>query len=164
MLDILQRLIESLREELSQYGEMLRLLEQEQELVVHRLPADLLQTVTSINSQGAEIQAARRRREEVQRQLAASLEQPENTALTEIIPRLPPEYQPLLEALRQENNQLLLRIHQRARQNHLLLNRSLELMQQFINTLSPVNAPVYNETGGILPTLLQPRSTYDAVG
>ena len=31
-----------------------------------------------------------------------------------------------------ENNELLVRVQQRARQNHLLLSRSVEMMQRFI--------------------------------
>ena len=47
-----------------------------------------------------------------------------------IIPLLPPDYRPLVQALVQENNELLARVHQRTRQNHLLLSHAVELMQQ----------------------------------
>ncbi len=46
-----------------------------------------------------------------------------------------------MQALVQENNELLVRVQQRARQNHLLLLRSLELMQKLINSLFPGSRP-----------------------
>ena len=51
----------------------------------------------------------------------------------EIIPQLPEAYRPLIESLVDENNSLLQRVQQRARQNHLVLSRSVELMQDFLN-------------------------------
>ncbi len=55
-----------------------------------------------------------------------------------LIPLLPADYRPLVQALVDENNELLVRVRQRARQNHLLLSRSVELMQGLLNTLLPV--------------------------
>ena len=80
-------------------------------------------------------------------------------------PLVPAEYRPLLDALVRENNQLLFRVQQRARQNHLLLSRSLELMQRFLSTLFPTrDNQVYNDHGTRpiwAPTL---RPLYEAVG
>ena len=56
----------------------------------------------------------------------------------ELIPLLPEEYGPLLRALIDENNELLLRVQQRARLNYLLLiSVASTCMQRFINTLAP---------------------------
>ena len=46
-----------------------------------------------------------------------------------------------MEALVRENNELLVRVQQRARQNHLLLSHCVELMQQLINSIFPVSPP-----------------------
>ena len=81
------------------------------------------------------------------------------------IPLLPQEYRPLMHALVDENNQLLLRVQQRARQNHLLLNRSVDLMERFINTLVPGSrAPTYDEAGHLFSATLPSRPIYEAVG
>src|SRR3954463_2379259 len=117
MKELLNNLIESLREELKEYGEMLALLDQQQHLVMHRQTQDLLQCVTAINTQADTIAAARREREQHQRHITRVLEIAEDAPFTKLIPRLPSEYQPLVQALVQENNELLIRVQQRARQN-----------------------------------------------
>ena len=48
---------------------------------------------------------------------------------------MPPHYRPLVHALISENNELIERIKLRAQQNHLLMSRSLELMQRFISSM-----------------------------
>lgn len=162
---ILNNLIESLREELKEYGEMLTLLDQQQQMVMHRQTQDLLQCVAAINTQSETVAATRREREQRQRQLARALGLSEEAALAEILPRIPTDYRPLLEALVTENNELLMRVRQRARQNHLLLNRIVELMQRFIGSLFPGAQPsTYNDAGLLLAAGLPQRSIYDAVG
>jgi flagellar biosynthesis/type III secretory pathway chaperone len=165
MNELLQNLIEALREELKEYGEMLALLDQQQQRVMHRQTQDLLQCAAAINSQAETIAAARREREQHQRHIALKLDLPETAAFAELTPRLPAEYRPLVQALVQENNQLLVRVQQRARQNHLLLSRVVELMQRFLGTLFPGSPPTtYNDTGQVLAAGLPQRSLYDVVG
>ena len=59
----LQHLIETLRNELQQYGEMLALLDQQQELVGKQAADDLLRSLSAIDTQSAAIQAARANRQ-----------------------------------------------------------------------------------------------------
>jgi flagellar biosynthesis/type III secretory pathway chaperone len=165
MKELLNNLIESLREELKEYGEMLALLDQQQHLVMHRQTQDLLQCVTAINTQAETIAAARREREQHQRHITRLLEIADDAPFTKLIPRLPPEYQPLVQALVQENNELLIRVQQRARQNHLLLNRVVDLMQRFLSSLFPGSQPTtYDDAGQMLAAALPQRSLYDAIG
>lgn len=164
MIDQLNHLINDLREELTQYGEMLALLEQQQEFVIRRQGSDLLQSVSSVDIQGAAIRAIRARREESQRKLAVLLQQPEDIKLADLAALAPAEYRPLVEALVRENNQLLVRVQQRARQNQMLLSRSLELMQQFIKSLLPSGPPIYGESGSLTSSLGMSSSLYEAVG
>ncbi|MGE3309191.1 MAG: flagellar protein FlgN [Limisphaerales bacterium] len=165
MIDPLQYLIESLRNELQQYGEMLALMDREQELIVQRSSQELFDTVAAIQTQAGFIQDARVRRDEARAALARSLEVPEDSTFEVLGSRVPPEYRPLLDALVRENNQLLFRVQQRARQNHLLLTRSMELMQRFLATLFPTrDSQVYDDHGTRpiwAPTL---RPLYEAVG
>ena len=64
-----------------------------------------------------------------------------------------------------ENNELLVRVQQRARQNHLLLSRSLELMQGLLNSLFPASETrVYNGQGGMQTHAGVPRTLYEGVG
>src|SRR5205814_1595606 len=133
----LEKIIESLRNELQQYGEMLALLDHQQELVRMRGADDILHSIASINTQSATIQAARERREAAQQYLARSLGQPLDSTFATLLPLVPDHYRPLVGALVQENNELLQRVRHRAAENQSILRRSLELMQRFITTLSP---------------------------
>lgn len=155
----------ALREELAQYGEMLALLDREQELVVRRGSAELLLTVDAIQQQGEVIQAARRRRESCQGNVAELAGLPAGAGFEELQPRLPQPQGILIQALVDENNELLVRVRQRARQNHILLNRSLELMQRFIGTLVPTtHTTTYSGSGQLHGNPLPQRAFYEAVG
>lgn len=163
--ELLNNLIESLREELKHYGELLALLDQQQEMVVLRQAQDLLNTVAAINAQSDAVRAARREREQYQRNLARHLGLPDEAGLAILAPSLPTNYQPLVCALVQENNALLVRVQQRARQNHLLLTHALELMRRFVCSLFPANgATTYNDAGSMLIPGSPARPLYDALG
>ncbi|HWI57390.1 MAG TPA: flagellar protein FlgN [Bacillota bacterium] len=165
MNELLHNLIEALREELKQYGEMLALLEYQQELVIRRQAPDLLQSVAEVEAQAEAIRMARREREQRCRHLARQLALDEAAGFQELTPQLPADYRPLVQALVQENNELLVRVQQRARQNHLLLSRAMELMQRFINTLVPGASPTtYTEVGLALTGAGPDHALYNAVG
>jgi hypothetical protein len=163
MNELLQNFIASLREELKQYGELLALLEVQQEQVVRRLAEELLASVAAVNAQGNAIQAARRERMQRQRELAQSLRLPADAPIAALSPLLPEACRPLVAALVEENNHLLRRVRQRARQNHVLLSRSLELMEQFINSFCAVGGPTYNETGTVTPRSMPGRALYEEI-
>ena len=65
------------------------------------------------------------------------------------MPQLPAAYRPLVTALVQENNHLLARVRSRARQNHLLLSRAVEMMSRFINSVCAVGPATYTQVGGV---------------
>ena len=160
-----QKLIEALREELEQYGEMLALLDRQQELVAQRDAAELLKNLAAINAQGAVLQVARKERTQRQSILAGELALPAEATFVDLLRKLPEAYQPLVKALVEENNQCLMRVQQRARQNHLLLSRSLELMQRFVSVLFPANgATTYNHNGQVAQPGLPVRPICEAVG
>jgi flagellar biosynthesis/type III secretory pathway chaperone len=141
MMVALQRLIEALRHELQQYGEMLALLDHQQELLRLRGAEAMPRSLAAIDAQSARIQEAREQRRVCQEHLARSLSQPEGATFARLTPLLPAHYQPLITALVQENNELLQRVRQRAQENQSLLRRSLEWMQHFITTLAPQEPP-----------------------
>lgn len=162
---LVQDLVEALREELKEYGEMLALLDQQQDLVLRRQAQDLWLSTSGINAQAEAIAAARSEREQRQRQVARQLNLPEDAPFAALLPQLPPDYRPLINALVQENNELLVRVQQRARQNHLLLSRVVELMQRFIGSLFPGTAnPTYNEAGRMFAAGLPQQTLYNAIG
>jgi flagellar biosynthesis/type III secretory pathway chaperone len=165
MNDLLHNLIEALREEMKQYGEMLAVLEQQQDCVVQRHANDLLHNVAGINAQADVIAAVRREREQRQRQIAQEMNLEADVAFNVIIPLLPADYRPLVSALVSENNELLARIHHRTQQNHLLLSHAVELMQQLIHAIFPGGGPkTYDKTGRLPVGHLPSRSLYESVG
>jgi hypothetical protein len=123
MNELLNKLIEALREELRQCGEMLaRFDDLKEEASPHPHPDAAALASVSLRNQGMAIQNARRKREEIQRRLARELGQPEDR---EIISSLPPSYQLLARALLDENKALALLIRRRRQQRELSLRRSL---------------------------------------
>lgn len=162
---LLSNLIESLREELQQYGEMLALLEQQQSAVIQRKTGDLLQNVAAVNTQVSVIAAQRREREQRQRFVSQELGLGEGANFGAIVPQLPEDYRPLVQALVQENNELLTRVQQRTRQNHLLLSHAVELTQQLIDAIFPRGRPKLYDQMGRLPGAAAPAySLYERVG
>jgi flagellar biosynthesis/type III secretory pathway chaperone len=165
MTALLSRLLDALRHELQQYGEILALLDQQREFVMARSGDQVLQSVANINEQTARIQGAREQRLTCQRELAQALGQREDAAFEMLVPLLPESHRFAVSSLVRENNDLLARVQQRARQNHLLLSRSLELMQRFLGALMPGGQPtIYNGEGNLQTAPPPSQSLYEATG
>jgi len=161
----LDLLVGALREELAQYGEMLALLDQEQELVIARGTQDLLDTVAFINQQSDIIRKSRDHRGVRQRLVAGLFNLNEDATFEDLRSALPENYRILITELVNENNELLQRVQSRARQNHVLLTRSLELMQKLIGTLFPTGrSTTYGGNGVVQRDALSQRALYEAVG
>jgi hypothetical protein len=164
MIEALQKLIAALRDELQHYGEMLARLDDQQQLVMRRAPDALVQTIPQVQQQSTILAQAREVRFAAMKYLSAQLGLADNSSFKDLIPQLPPNYRPLIDALVEENNELLMRIHHRARQNHLLLTRTVESMQRVINSLGiHRNTPVYDESGSMFSPAPASPSIYEAV-
>lgn len=165
MTDSIQNLINALRAELQEYGGMLALLDRQQQMVMERAAGEVFQSIGLIQTQGLAVRDARARRERNAVVVARELGQAEDAAFAILIPLLPADYRPLVKALVDENNELLVRVQQRARQNHLLLSRSLELMQGLLNSLfQSRETRVYNVQGEMDSFATAPRLLPDVVG
>jgi flagellar biosynthesis/type III secretory pathway chaperone len=165
MTERIQSLINALRDELKEYGEMLALLDRQQKSVIDRDADEIFQSVGFIQRQGSTIAQRRASREECARAISLELGQPSDAGFAVLIPLLPAVYRPLVKALVDENNELLIRVQQRARQNHLLLSRSVELMQGLLDTLFPSREMrVYNGRGNMQVHEAAPRPFYQGVG
>lgn len=164
MNEALENLIQALREELQQYGEMLARLDQQQEHVTTRAAEALLQSTAEIEVQTRVIHEARNARLARQQDVARGLGLAGDAAFNDILPNLPGDYRPLVGALVQENNELLIRVQQRSRQNHVLLCRSVELMSRLLSSLLPAGATVYTEKGDVLGAKFPAHAMYQAIG
>ena len=163
--DLTAKLIECLRRELEEYGEMLAVLDRQQESVMARAAEEVMHTVGATSEQMKRIQSAREQRLELQKEVARLAGSPDELEFANLTPLLPPAYRLAVVSLVRENNELLVRVQQRARQNYLLLGRALHLMQQFIEVLMPAaGPPTYNGDGALRPAGRRAAGIYEAVG
>ena len=160
-----EHLIGCLREELTQYGELLALMQEQQELIISRHAEALQQNLAAVEQQVARVTAARTAREQARKVIITALGAAPETTFRQMTAQLPAEYQPLLEALVAEINQILLRVQQWLRQNHLLLSRSLDLMQRMIQNLFPAagSGRTYGRRGYVAPVTPPPSSLYEGI-
>ena len=142
---VLESLISALREELEQHGEMLARLEKQRQHATGRTSDDMLRTTIEIERQSQAVQGARRRRLIAQMKVARHLKLPESARMADLLPLLPEDYRPLVAALVQENGESLQRIFECSRQNHLLLCRSVELMNRVVGDFKPGDAGVLRD-------------------
>ena len=133
----LLKLIAALREELKHYGEILALLDQQEQAVQNPPGRRPLQATGAVEKQAECILEARRVREVRRRALARELRQEESATILQLMPLLPPQFRPLLQSLVEENNDLFQSVQKAARENQALLNRSAESMARFLNLLFP---------------------------
>jgi flagellar biosynthesis/type III secretory pathway chaperone len=165
MQSIVNELVNALREELKTYGGILALLDQQQDSVMNRSADGVIGAAQQIQVQMQEVEIARNHRESWRSAAARALGLAHDATFQELLPKLPADYRPLVQALVDENNHLLVRVQQRTRQNHLLLRRSVELMQTFLSSLFPrENTPTYNDRGGVTAGVAPFRPLYEAVG
>ena len=162
----LDNLITALRDELTQYGEVLALMQEQQELIINRAANELLLNLNVVNEQMEKVSIARNRRDACRRALVASLGGTEETTFRQLTKMLPEEVQPLLNALVEEINQLLQSIQKWLRQNHMLLRRSLDLMQQIMQGMFPsssATAGTYGREGQVSPVTPPPSTLYEGI-
>ncbi|MGA2658529.1 MAG: hypothetical protein ABSH34_13585 [Verrucomicrobiota bacterium] len=110
----LSDLIEALRGELQQYGEMLARFDDQETLLTPNAPEEVLVKVTALEDQERVVSMTVRKREQMQRRLARCLGLPEEVDLTHILPLLPRKHQLLLRALMDENKELSARVQDHA--------------------------------------------------
>ncbi len=160
-----EHLIACLREELTQYGELLALMQEQQELIIGRHAEVLQRNLAAVEQQVARVTAARTAREQARKVIITALGAAPETPFRQMTAELPAEYQPLLEALVAEINQILLRVQQWLRQNHLLLSRSLDLMQRMIQNLFPAagTGRTYGRRGYVASVTPPPSSLYEGI-
>ena len=166
MNEALNNLIAALREEMTQYGELLALMQEQHELIINRSANELLINLHDVNQQVEKIATHREHRETARRVLVQSVGGTEDTTFKQMTALLPEEYQPLLNALVEEINQLLQRIQQWVRQNHLLLKRSLDLMSKIMHTIFPTSsaaAQTYGRGGTVNPIAPPPSTLYEGL-
>ncbi|HVU33773.1 MAG TPA: flagellar protein FlgN [Opitutaceae bacterium] len=128
---------ESLRAELAEYGELLRLFEAQQQSLFHRQPDEVLRYANEIEAQAGRLSEFREKREKIVSDFAADHGRPVSSSLRSMLGLIEADARPLLEALINEVNALLHRVRRTSRHNHTLLSRTVDLHQQTLELLRP---------------------------
>ncbi|MDQ8182318.1 flagellar protein FlgN [Pelagicoccus sp. SDUM812005] len=136
-------LVELLRNEVQEYGGLYNLLERQQEEIFSRDPELVLATNSEIEGYMSEMGGLRERREEFVREMARGCGADEEKPLSQLIEHFPDFMQPMLQALVDEINHMIRRTRQKARQNFMLLSRTMEINHETMQKLQPEN---YNRT------------------
>lgn len=141
---------ENLRNELQEYGALLGLFEDQQANLLRRDADAVLALATAIEEQVRATQGCRARREDALRRFALENGQSASSSLRQLLPFFPADVQPLLSALLTEINHLIHRIRRGARQNQILLSRTVEAHTEAIRTLRPDLFPsTYSARGAV---------------
>lgn len=130
-------LTESLRQEITEYGALLRLFEEQQQRLFAREPEAVLRLGTDIETQVRTLHDARRRREELVAGYAVAHGHPAGATLRALLPLFAAEVRPLLEAMITEINVLIHRVRRVSRHNHTLLAHTVDSHQQLLRQLKP---------------------------
>lgn len=159
-------LVETLRSELQECGGLYNLLCRQQDSIIERKSDDVLVVNDEIETQAEAVGELRRRREEIVDQLGARVEIERRGRIRDLVPHFPEVAQPLIDALIRDINHIVRRTRQKARQNHLLLSRAMEITEQMLRVLQPESfTRTYERSGkvkrGRLPVA---ANRYHAVG
>lgn len=163
--EILDRFVEALRAELHGYGELLALMETQQDEIISRDTILIESSTQKINQQFKIIQNLKDRRSAIQVDISTTIGLLPDALYKEQRNYFPDDFRHLTDALVDENNELLKQVKSKAKQNQLLLFRTVEMMQEFINHLLPRNeVKSYNATGNSQSTSVKSSSLYEAIG
>lgn len=132
-----EKLADAFRSEVQEYGGLLNLFDQQQEAILGRDPDMILAITGLLEAQVEEVGQCLHEREDLGRDLAAKCERPADIPLRELVSDAPEPMRLLLVALIDEVNSLVFRTKRRARQNQMLLFRSMDVSQQLLRRLSP---------------------------
>jgi hypothetical protein len=119
------QLVDALREELQEKGGLIRLLNQQTEVLYRRDAGDVARIEEQIRSQLRLASRCTQSRQLILSQTASRMKLSENAESSEILGRFPEYVQPLLEALFGEVDRLSSRMEERLKQNQQLKDRFL---------------------------------------
>ena len=126
---LIESLVGSLREQMTGYGELLALQQEQQEFIINRQVPELLENARECSGQDRKITQLSQARDRVRETLVTQLGLPQEVTFREMTGQLPEEYRPLLEALRDEINALIQKKDMWARHNKLFITRAQGLLE-----------------------------------
>ncbi|HEY3756993.1 MAG TPA: flagellar export chaperone FlgN [Opitutaceae bacterium] len=132
-----QEMADQLRDEAAEYGRLLGYFESQQHHLFQQEPQEVLAMSHSIRHQSEALERLRRDRESAVAAFAYAHGRPESCTLRSLLDLMPPEAQPLFEALIGEINRLIHRVRRAAKLNHRLLGAVVEVHQEIMRRVRP---------------------------
>lgn len=157
-------LVEALRAEAAEGGQLLGLFEEQQKMLFRRQPQTVLELGRAIQRQTEVLNQRRRDRERLVADFAIERGRPANSTLRSLFELLPPDGQPLVQALINEVNRLVHRLRRSSRLNHRLLTCMVECHHEIMRRLRPDGfTKTYSATGRLrVAGLRTPRAMQTA--
>ncbi len=160
-----EAVVDALRDELAEYGELLRLFDDQQKRIFALDAGGVSEYVPQLEQQAEVARGRRHDRESVVRAFASGRGRPGDRSLRQLLPEFPTEVRPLVEALIDEINRLLNRTRQRTRQNQMMLSRLVELHHELVPALRPqAFTKTYSRLGQVAVSAVGTGPTYRATG
>ncbi|MGF1483038.1 MAG: flagellar protein FlgN [Opitutales bacterium] len=146
--DRAEHLVELLRAELEGYGELLSLLNAQQQGILRREPEAVSAHASDVDEASERASALRSSREAWVRECVVEAGLDAEATVHDWLPFCPRASQPLIEGLVDEINRTLDRSQQRARQNQVLLARAIQTIEQIVRLIQPdVGTRTYTRQG-----------------
>jgi flagellar biosynthesis/type III secretory pathway chaperone len=160
-----ENLVECLRNEAAEYGQLLKLIEEQQQMIFKRDTAGVLRLTNAIQSQADILQDCRRGRDRAIAQFATEHGREPTSSLRSLLPAVAPEIRPQLEALIGEVNRLIHRVRRSMHLNRRLLGCTLEFHQELLRRLRPdAFTKTYARDGRISVSAPRPIPTIQTAG
>ena len=134
---LIELLMKSLRDEISQRGELLLLQQGQQELIINRKVPELVASATEMFGLEKKLTESRQASEQAKESMVTKLGLPQETKFEQMISQLPEEYRPVMEALRAEVNVLQQKLEMWLKYNTQFLKRANILIEGIMQNAAP---------------------------
>jgi flagellar biosynthesis/type III secretory pathway chaperone len=160
-----QTLAERLRREIAEYGQLLKLFEEQQKLIFRNAPHYVLESTRAIEAQVQVLDRERRSREDAVAAFASGRGQPGAPTLRSLLPFVDDEARPLLKAMIAEINLLIHRVRRDSRRNHRLLHCVVQCHQELLRRLRPdAFTKTYAPDGRVSVAAIRPAAAVQVGG
>lgn len=145
-----EALVNSLREELQEYGALLNLLNEQLECIIVQDSEKILELNDSIGEQLESNNRVREEREHLIEEIAHTAGYEDTPSLRRMLHLFPQTAQGLISALIEEVFSAIGKIQYKARQNQMLLMRITQLTEELLQKIFPVEkTSTYSPTGAV---------------
>jgi len=133
----LEELTSILRRELEEYGALLSVLVEQQEMIMNRDPDSLFDINEKVELQMEANQGLLNRRQRLITALAKELGAESESTLSQLIIFFPAAVQPMFQSLTEEINNLISSARRKVQQNQVLLSRLSEVAVELLHAVTP---------------------------